>query len=78
MRDSSLGLYESRLEVIKLMYQSFVVKQRIIECKQEPSELINIPFYKADIKLFVKDRLNKVVNILHFVLGYYAQFTAKL
>ena len=33
IRDSSLGLYESRLKVVELMYKSFVLKQELLHSK---------------------------------------------
>lgn len=49
-----------------------------LEQTQFVSALIPVQSYEPDVLAQVKERLNKVLNILHFTLGYYGQFKAKL
>jgi hypothetical protein len=37
-----------------------------------------LPKFSKDDKAFVLERIRKVINIIHFVLGYYGQFKGKL
>jgi hypothetical protein len=41
-------------------------------------DLITLPEYTQDERVYVLERIRKVTNILHFVLGYYGQFREKL
>ena len=78
VRDSSLGLFQSRLNVIQLLYQSLVLKQEILEKKGNSSSLVQLPDYKRAHLPLIQQRLCKITNILHFTLGYYGQFKEKL
>lgn len=77
IRDSSLGLFESRIEVIELLYHGLQKKREILEGNQS-DELCVIPKFSNKVRPFVCERLAKVLNILRFVLGYYGQFKGKL
>ena len=46
--------------------------------KNAHTDLVTVPKYSDEILPLVTDRLEKVINILHFTLGYYGQFKAKL
>ena len=70
IRDSSLGLFESRLEVLHLLFDSLKAKYELL-LNRRPS-LLRIQRYTPDQKILVCERLQKVLNILHFVLGYYS------
>lgn len=81
VRNSSLGLFESRLEVIQLLYDSLLLKEQHLNNKEADvlsRELVSLPIYAKERQTQVSERLRKVLNILHFVLGYYGQFRGKL
>lgn len=81
IRNSSLGLFESRLEVIQLLFDSLTLKERHLNEKETDElsrRLISLPDYDQGKRAQILDRLRKVLNILHFVLGYYGQFRGKL
>lgn len=78
IRDSSLGLFESRLGVLTLLFQSLTTKLAKLENSENASELVSVQSYSPEVLVLVKERLTKVLNILHFVLGYYGQFKPKL
>jgi hypothetical protein len=44
----------------------------------QKDSLVQLPVLTAQQTVQVSERLRKVINILHFVLGYYCQFTGKL
>jgi midasin (ATPase involved in ribosome maturation) len=71
IRDSSLGLYESRLSVVKLLYDSFMLKHHLLTTNKKDS-LVQLPELTSQQAVLVSERLRKVINILHFVLGYYS------
>lgn len=81
IRDSSLGLFASRLAMVRLLYESLLLKQQHLQRPEKsrlPGGLVYIPEYKPAERALVLERIRKVVNILHFVLGYYSQFRDKL
>lgn len=81
IRDSSLGLFASRLAMVQLLYESLLLKQRHLLCPQQnhlPEGLVHLPEYGRADRALVLERIRKVLNILHFVLGYYGQFRDKL
>ena len=63
MRDSSLGVYQSRLIFIAFLKNHFLYKLQHYSAKQPD---------------FIKIRLAKVINILSFFCSYYGQFEDKL
>lgn len=81
IRDSSLGLFASRLAMVQLLHESLLLKQRHLRCPEQnplPEGLVHLPEYGRAERALVLERIRKVVNILHFVLGYYGQFRDKL
>jgi len=70
MRDSSLGVFQSRLSLIKLMQDHFEYKQGLpVLTNKKVSE---------NIKQQMGERLGKVINMLDFIHRYYQQFQPKL
>jgi len=63
IRDSSLGVYGSRLIFIDFIRKHFAYKLEK-QCARQPE--------------FVIVRLTKVINVLEFIYNYYAQFEEKL
>lgn len=80
IRDSSLGLFESRLKFLRVVQESLDLKYVMMSNDQEssPSGLVVAPKLRPAEKMRVMTRLRKVLNILHFILGYYSQFKPKL
>lgn len=78
IRDSSLGLFESRLSVLELLKRSLVIKLAKVEQQPSELELVQVQRYPAAVAPMVMERLEKVINVLHFTLGYYGQFKGKL
>ena len=70
IRESSLGLYESRLTVIQFLYESLLVKRDLLISNKQDS-IVQLPSFTQAQKTLVIERIQKVINILHFVLGYY-------
>jgi len=78
MRDSSLGVYQSRLTFIQFLEKHFAYKlatQKVVANKGSARKQALKPPALLEM---VRTRLSKVVNILAFIHGYYGQFEAKL
>lgn len=80
IRDSSLGIFESRLRFLWVVRESLEVKYGMMLRNEEStsSGLVTLPKLMAAERTMVMARLRKVLNILHFILGYYSQFKPKL
>lgn len=57
IRDSSLGLFESRLSVLELLKRSLVIKLARFGQKPCESELIQVQQYPVSVAPLVKERL---------------------
>lgn len=66
--------------MIRLLYESLKFKQDILRSSNhiQYSELVHMQKYTPKQKSLIKKRLGKVLNILHYILGYYGQFFGKL
>jgi hypothetical protein len=66
---------------MQLLYDSLELKQSHLRQRDGHGlarQLISLPDFNHAKQDLIIERLRKVLNILHFVLGYYGQFKGKL
>lgn len=71
IRDSSLGVYQSRLNFFKQLYSHLKLKFKLLTKQREPSRLVRFNA-KLTFTAEMEERLTKILNVLNFVYNYYS------